>query len=125
MLILPMCLRTNRNLTENYFKAGNLVWEDISYSYLGEPVDFKDHVLEWIVLEEAYAKRGFTTLTPGDFTTREQADKFLGRLRAPDAEPTFHAKDFYNHTMENIKPQVDLDKMLTEGGTVMGEYDRP
>lgn len=116
-------------VTHLYLKAGEIVGDAVSYSYMGEAVGFRENFEKWATWEREYSKRGFRTLSLDDFIVYggmgKPIDHLIAVKRTPHEEPIFHAEIYRREYLGKIQPALDLDLLVNHGVPQTGIYAVP
>ena len=121
--------KTDKQLQENYLRAGGHFGDAVSYIYMGECIGFKKLLDTWARLEHEYADRGFRTISLDAFIEYGGYGKditdLLGVQRDQDEKPVLHAELYRTHHLGKVQPTLDLGKMIEDKQPQMSTYQLP
>lgn len=122
-------LLSDEAVEEKYLKAGPQFGAAVSYIYMGECVGFKQMLGRWQRWEDAYASRGYRTLSLDAFVKHggygESIEPLLGQKRKDNEEPVYHAGIYRDNFLGKIQPVIDVGKMMSDGKIQVATYTTP
>lgn len=117
-MILFRKLLTDNFVQKRYVNAGSNFGDAVSYSYMGECVDFEFLLNKWAEWEKEYSRRGYRTVSIDDFVQLggygESINHLLRKKREQDEEPVIHAEIYRQIYLGKIKPVINIEELTKE-----------
>lgn len=127
--VLPDSVLLNPRTEKKYIKAGANFGFAVSLLYMGECTGFKQRLEEWSRLEKEYVRQGFRTVSLDEFVRLggygKPIDELIGEKLEQDEEPIFHAEIYEEHFLGKVAPVVDINTMMADGKSQIGQYVLP